>query len=262
LRTPSFNACLIRRLVTSARTIAELREFVGDLLQTPPGGANLMQAYTRPSANTPSMVEELSAQLRHLTVHYSKVAKPELAKTLETYRHLPAEMTITAADDGSPDLEFRWARAIRSMEVLGNIRQDDFLAALRRDGQTTASLVGSWTWSLGSRSCFTDSGMCPAGGHRRSRPRRQSVPECATRLSSAGRPTILMRTYVRVYVIFNPASPDIALDAAESLEAIAIALAARTEPGLTVCVNSDGLTNALSETEQRELDDQLRALQR
>jgi hypothetical protein len=71
-----------------------------------------------------------------------------------------------------------------------------------------------------------------------------------------------MRTYVRVYVIFNPASPDIALDAAESLEAIAIALAARTEPGLTVCVNSDGLTNALSETEQRELDDQLRALQR
>jgi hypothetical protein len=133
-----------RRLVTSARTIAEVREFVGDLLERPPGGGNLMEAYTRPSANTFSMVEEMYSQVRHLTVHYSKVGKPELAKTLKTYRHLPAEMTITAADDGGPDLQFRWVQGIRSMEVLGDIRQDDFLAALRRDSQTTASLVGSW----------------------------------------------------------------------------------------------------------------------
>ncbi len=71
-----------RRLVTSARNITEVGEFVGDLLQTPPGGANLMEAYTRPSPDTPSMVEALYAELRHLTVHYSEVGEPELRGTL------------------------------------------------------------------------------------------------------------------------------------------------------------------------------------
>jgi hypothetical protein len=133
-----------RRLITSARTIEEIGEFLGDLLKNPPGGPNLMDAYTRPSHETPSMVEALYEQLRHLTVHYSKVGEPELKSTLETYRHLPAEMTITSASDGSPDLQFRWVQAIRSMEVLGDISQEDFLDAMRRSSQTTGSLTASW----------------------------------------------------------------------------------------------------------------------
>jgi hypothetical protein len=130
-----------RRLVTSAR---EIGEFVADVLRVPPGGANLMDAYTRASPDTPSMVEALYAQLRHRTVHYSKVGEPELKNTLETYRHLPAEMTITTAPDGSPDLQFRWVQAIRSMEVLGDISREDFLDAMRRSSQTTGSLTASW----------------------------------------------------------------------------------------------------------------------
>lgn len=63
-----------------------------------------------------------------------------------------------------------------------------------------------------------------------------------------------------MYVIFNPARPHIALESADSLEAIAEALAARDEPDLTVCVNADGLSRGLSEAEQRELEGRLYAL--
>lgn len=63
-----------------------------------------------------------------------------------------------------------------------------------------------------------------------------------------------------MYVIFSPAQPHIALDSAGSLEAIAVALAARSEPDLTVCVNEDGLTRGLSEAERRELEGRLYAL--
>jgi hypothetical protein len=133
-----------RRLVTSARIIEAIREFLGDLLERPPGGANLIEAYTRPSADTPSMVEALYEQLRHLTVHYSKVGGSELGGTLKTYGHLPAEMTITTSPDGSPDLQFLWVQAIRSMEVLGDIRREDFLEAMRRSSHTTGSLTASW----------------------------------------------------------------------------------------------------------------------
>ena len=71
-----------------------------------------------------------------------------------------------------------------------------------------------------------------------------------------------MRTYVRIYVIFDPARPHIALDTSDTLEGIATALAARPEPGLTVCVNHDGLTGSLDAREQSELDARLHALRR
>lgn len=63
-----------------------------------------------------------------------------------------------------------------------------------------------------------------------------------------------------MYVIFDPAQPHIALGTSDALEDIATVLAARPEPGLTVCVNHDGLTGNLDAREQRELDAQLHAL--
>jgi hypothetical protein len=69
-----------------------------------------------------------------------------------------------------------------------------------------------------------------------------------------------MRTYVRVYVIFDPTQPHIALDTAGTIDAIATVLAARSEPGLTVCVNQDGLSRALNDAEQREVDERVREL--
>ena len=63
-----------------------------------------------------------------------------------------------------------------------------------------------------------------------------------------------VRTYVRVYVMFDPAQPHIVLGTSETLEDIATVLAARPEPALTVCVNHDGLTGNLDARQQRELD--------
>jgi hypothetical protein len=65
-----------------------------------------------------------------------------------------------------------------------------------------------------------------------------------------------------MYVIFDPAKPHIVLGTSETLEGIAAALAARPEPGLTVCVNHDGLTGNLDAREQRELDTRFHALRR
>jgi len=65
-----------------------------------------------------------------------------------------------------------------------------------------------------------------------------------------------------MYVMFDPARPHIVLGTSETLEGIATALAARPEPGLTVCINRDGLTGNLEEREQRELDALLHTLRR
>lgn len=46
-----------RRLVTSANNITDVGEFLGDLPHKPPRGANLVEAYTRSTPHTPSMVE-------------------------------------------------------------------------------------------------------------------------------------------------------------------------------------------------------------
>lgn len=116
-----------RRLVTTARNTPEIAEFASDLLQKPPAGVSLLDAYTRPSKNTPSSVEAMYQDIRHLSVHYAKVGKPELEDALATHAYLPAEMKLTIAADGIPDLTFGWVQAIRSMEVLGDIRQADFL---------------------------------------------------------------------------------------------------------------------------------------
>jgi hypothetical protein len=69
-----------------------------------------------------------------------------------------------------------------------------------------------------------------------------------------------VRTYVRVFVTFDPAQPHIALDSAETLEDIAAALTARSTAGLTVCVNRDGDTRDLNADEQRTLDARLDTL--
>jgi len=65
-----------------------------------------------------------------------------------------------------------------------------------------------------------------------------------------------------MYVMFDRARPHVVLGTSETLEGIAIALAARPEPGLAVCVNHDGLTGNLDAREQSELDARLRALRR
>jgi hypothetical protein len=62
-----------------------------------------------------------------------------------------------------------------------------------------------------------------------------------------------------VYVIFDPAQPHVALGTAATLERIADALVARSEPTLEVYVSQDGHSRALDATEQIELDERVRA---
>jgi len=63
-----------------------------------------------------------------------------------------------------------------------------------------------------------------------------------------------------MYVIFDPAQPHVALDTGDTLDSIATALSSRPERGLTVCVNQDGLSRALNDAEQREVDERVREL--
>jgi hypothetical protein len=134
-----------RRLITAARTVAEVHAFAGDLLHNPPGGANLMEAYTRSAAGVPSTVEGLYKDLRNVTVHYPKVDGAELRGTLHKYAYLPAQITIEEGPGGTPDLQFRWVQAIRSMEIFGDPHQPDFLALMRARSEITGQIAASWT---------------------------------------------------------------------------------------------------------------------
>jgi hypothetical protein len=138
-----------RRLVTTARTVAEVRGFAETLLQNPPGGVDLSDAYKRPSKDVPSTIERLYEELRHLTVHYAKVGGDELRDTLRQYAGLPAEITIETRTDGSPDLQFRWVQAVRGMEVFGDVHQPDFLKQMRDRSELTGRIVASWTMAAG-----------------------------------------------------------------------------------------------------------------
>jgi hypothetical protein len=60
--------------------------------------------------------------------------------------------------------------------------------------------------------------------------------------------------------VFDPAQPHVALDTAATLDSIAMVLASRPEPGLTVCVNQDGLSRALNSDEQHQVDQRTREL--
>jgi len=132
------------RLVDAAQTIPEVRAFAGQLLHDPPGGANLIDAYTQPAPGVQSTVQRLYKDLRNITVHYSKVGEPELRETLRNYAYLPAQFTIEGGVGGTPDPQFRWVQAIRSMEIFGDIHQPDFLAQMRADGETTGQIAASW----------------------------------------------------------------------------------------------------------------------
>jgi hypothetical protein len=132
------------RLVHPATSNNEIKEFVGDLLEHAPGGANLVAAYRRPSPDAASPIEQMYGDLRHLTVHYSKVGKKELSQTLEKYAYLPAQATIRQTESGTPELMFGWVQGVRSMEIFGDIAREDFLKKLRSDSEVTASLTASW----------------------------------------------------------------------------------------------------------------------
>lgn len=132
------------RLVHPTASNDEIKEFVGDLLERAPGGANLVAAYSRPAPDAKSPVEEMYGDLRHLTVHYSKIGKRELSETLKKYAYLPAQATIRQTESGTPEMTFGWVQGVRSMEIFGDITREDFLEKLRSDGQVTASLTVSW----------------------------------------------------------------------------------------------------------------------
>jgi hypothetical protein len=87
-------------------------------------------------------------ELRHLTVHYSKIGKKELSETLRKYAYLPAQATIRQSKSGTPEMTFGWVQGVRSMEVFGDITSEGFLEKLRSDGQVTASLTASWLMVL------------------------------------------------------------------------------------------------------------------
>jgi hypothetical protein len=63
-----------------------------------------------------------------------------------------------------------------------------------------------------------------------------------------------------MYVISDPARPHVALGTAATLEAIADALAARSEPDLVVYISQDGLSHGLDAAEQLELDERIQAV--
>jgi hypothetical protein len=67
-------------------------------------------------------------------------------------------------------------------------------------------------------------------------------------------------TCVRVYVIFDPAQPHVALGTAATLEELADVLAARFERDLEVYVSRDGHSRALDAAEQLELDERVQVL--
>jgi hypothetical protein len=131
------------RLVHPVTSNAEIREFVGDLLERAPGGANLVEAYRRPTPAGASPIEQMYGNLRHLTVHYSKIGEKELSQTLESYAYLPARATIGRNTNGTPEMTFGWVQGVRSMEVFGEITHG-FLERLRSDGEVIASLTASW----------------------------------------------------------------------------------------------------------------------
>jgi hypothetical protein len=62
-----------------------------------------------------------------------------------------------------------------------------------------------------------------------------------------------------MYVISDPTQPHVALGVDATLDGIADALAARSEPGLEVYVSQDGHSRALYAAEQLELDERVRA---
>ena len=62
-----------------------------------------------------------------------------------------------------------------------------------------------------------------------------------------------------MYVICDPTQPHIALSVDATLEGIAEALVARSEPDLVVYVSQDGLSHGLDAAEQLELDERVQA---
>ncbi len=138
-----------RRLVTSAREIDAVAQFVGDLLEKPPAGADLTAAYRRPSPGELSTVEDLYGQLRHRGVHYPHVGSDELAELLHANGGLPAEQFLRTLEDGSPDIQYGWVQGVRAMEMLGDLQQSDFLERMRAKSAVTAAIVGAWTMVAG-----------------------------------------------------------------------------------------------------------------
>jgi hypothetical protein len=132
------------RLVHPTTSNREIKEFVGDLLERAPGGANLLAAYSRPSPEIESPIAQMYGELRHLTVHYSRIGKKELSQILKKYAWLPAQATIGQTTSGAPELTFGWVQGVRSMQVFGDIASAGFLEKLRSDGEVTASLTASW----------------------------------------------------------------------------------------------------------------------
>jgi hypothetical protein len=110
------------RLVHPTASNDEIKEFVGDLLERAPGGANLVAAYSRPSPDGKSLIEEMYGDLRHLTVHYSKIGKKELSETLKKYAFLPAQATITQTPSGTPEMTFGWVQGAAACRYSGTSR--------------------------------------------------------------------------------------------------------------------------------------------
>jgi hypothetical protein len=102
-----------RRLVVAMEMYPEISEFLGvekktALLE------RLRQAYIRPSEDEPSHVERLYGDLRHKTVHYPWVGKPEIRDVLRQLGHVPTQLKMEGGE-----LRGEWTALTAALWTLG-----------------------------------------------------------------------------------------------------------------------------------------------
>jgi hypothetical protein len=129
-----------RRLVVAVDKHDEVREFATPLLGQ--FGLDLRDYYLRREGRH-SVVEELWEEVRHRSVHYMHVGSDELADLLWSSSGYPAELKISKPD-GKADVWLKWVPAVTTIELFGDIQDDDFVAKMRERSALTARIASTW----------------------------------------------------------------------------------------------------------------------
>jgi hypothetical protein len=138
-----------RRLATTARTVPEIANFVGDLLRRPPGSIDLEQVYRRDPETMSSRVERLYAKLRHRSVHYLEPSGDELSDVLWRHSGYPAQIELGNGDREQRTLWFQWVHAVTAADVYGDVHDPEFLKSMNERNKLVAEIAMSWTLVAG-----------------------------------------------------------------------------------------------------------------